>query len=45
LLKILAQNAGQPMETIKTALDKALDEHQGKEDQRDDITIIGLRAS
>jgi serine phosphatase RsbU (regulator of sigma subunit) len=43
LLTILTSNANLNMEEQKICLEKALDEHQDNESQRDDITIIGIR--
>ncbi len=43
LQKILANIADYPFEIQKTRLENTLDEWQGSEPQRDDITIMGLK--
>jgi serine phosphatase RsbU (regulator of sigma subunit) len=43
LVDILKENATKPMSVQKKALETELDTHQEGEDQRDDITIIGIK--
>jgi serine phosphatase RsbU (regulator of sigma subunit) len=42
-MTILNGNIHEPMPAIKSKLEKAFDEHKGLEEQRDDITVLGLR--
>jgi serine phosphatase RsbU (regulator of sigma subunit) len=43
LLQVLAENAAEDMANQKVLLEVALENHQRSEEQRDDITILGIR--
>ncbi|MEH0156358.1 SpoIIE family protein phosphatase [Limibacter armeniacum] len=43
LTKMLEKNADKPISYQKKELEAALDNHQGKLEQRDDITIMGIK--
>ncbi|TAF67310.1 MAG: PAS domain-containing protein [Cytophagales bacterium] len=43
LLDILLANHNKSLEEQKLLLEKAYEEHQGKVEQRDDITVLGIR--
>jgi serine phosphatase RsbU (regulator of sigma subunit) len=43
LLQILITNKDKKMEEQKFMIEKALDDHQQNESQRDDITMIGIK--
>ena len=40
---ILNENISESMPVIKSKLERAFDEHKGLEEQRDDVTVLGLR--
>jgi len=43
LRQVLADISRLSLSEQQMALEKALDHHQGKEDQRDDITLLGIK--
>jgi len=42
---VIHEVVGMPLDTQKTAFEHALDAHQGEAEQRDDITLIGVKLS
>jgi serine phosphatase RsbU (regulator of sigma subunit) len=42
-INILNENLHEPLHKIQACLEKAFDEHKASEEQRDDITILGLK--
>ncbi len=43
LVSLVEQNSAETMKTVHAKIEEALKKHQGEEEQRDDITVIGLR--